>query len=526
MSQTFVFEELDETTRSYLTAVRDAQGAGAPGVFAPTKSSMAGCGCIAGPIIIALTLALTLTNWIGVVYDDPIRVALLQTAGLLVGGWLLIAGIRSSGMKGNNRIAGHWVYLDSLHLYQAYREQVKITKIDDAVEANFTHNYNNGAYQNSVVNILFSGNASTSVALNNEQRAEQMVVYLNYLAWARGPEGGERASLPPTSLGGLAKYVAKNDAEPKDAEDNINLNLVELDITEVPEEPVREGRAMPSFLPYIAILAAGAGIFYVMAFKVNPMVRDDALYEAVCKVTQPPSIEPRFLRVYLIDPRNTRHRTEVQQKLASFYDDAIQRIPQQGQGADANLRNGMVEILRSLKDADQPIVSLKVSEEAPKAGAEERVKKLREDLVGQMTVNADGSVTVNPNGILGELARLMPPIQEPPGVTFNPKPPPIGVQLIDFAQMPDDAKHAHFEVTYQFVQTKANPKLYQLVAKVEFRTNLDNDKPDATYTEDSRLVPETQFSQGLEQLKDRVLLGMLGKGANPGPVIPGMPKPK
>ncbi len=128
-----------------------------------------------------------------------------------------------------------------------------------------------------------------------------MVVYLNYLAWARGPEGGERASLPPASLGGLAKYVAKNDAEPKDAEDNINLNLVELDITEVPEEPTREGRALPSFLPYVVILVAGAGIFFVMAFIVNPPFRDDAIYEAVCKLTQPPSMEPRFLRVYLID---------------------------------------------------------------------------------------------------------------------------------------------------------------------------------------------------------------------------------
>ncbi len=164
-----------------------------------------------------------------------------------------------------------------------------------------------------------------------------------------------------------------------------------------------------------------------------------------------------------------------------------------------------------------------MSEEAPKPGAEERVKKLREDLVGQMTVNADGSVTVSPTGILGELARLMPPITEPPGVTFNPKPPPIGVQLIDFAQMPEDAKHAHFEITYEFVQTKANPKLYQLVAKVEIRTSVDGE-PVETYAEDNKLVAEGQFSQALDQLKDRLLLGLVGKGAAavPGvPVIPG-----
>src|SRR5439155_3226999 len=146
---------------------------------------------------------------------------------------------------------------------------------------------------------------------NNEQRAEQMVVYLNYLAWARGPDGGERATLPPASLGGLAKYVAKHDAEPKDAEDNINLNLIELDITEVPEEPKREGRAVPSFLPYVVIIAGGAAVFYLMAYVVNPPMRDDAIFDAVSKEPR----EPWFLRAYLLDERNTRHRAEIFQYL-------------------------------------------------------------------------------------------------------------------------------------------------------------------------------------------------------------------
>src|SRR5262245_60325646 len=76
MAQTFVFEELDEPTRDYLMAVRDAEGESAPGVFAPTSSALAGCGCIAGPIIIIATLLFTLTDWIDVIYDDPVRVAL------------------------------------------------------------------------------------------------------------------------------------------------------------------------------------------------------------------------------------------------------------------------------------------------------------------------------------------------------------------------------------------------------------------------------------------------------------------
>ena len=39
----------------------------------------------------------------GVIYNEPFGVALLQTAGLLVGGWLFAAGFR--GRASNNRIA-------------------------------------------------------------------------------------------------------------------------------------------------------------------------------------------------------------------------------------------------------------------------------------------------------------------------------------------------------------------------------------------------------------------------------------
>jgi hypothetical protein len=504
MPQTFIFEELDETTRNYLTAVRDAGGSGAPGVFSTTASSMAGCGCIAGAVVIVATFLLTLTTWIDVIYDDPVRVALLQTAGLVLGGWLLIAAMRSSGKKVGSKTAGHWVYVDPLHLYEAYREQVTVTRVDDAVEANFTHNYNNGSYQNSVVKVLLGGNSVAQVTLNNEQRAEQMVVYLNYLAWARG-EGGDRATLPPASLGGLAKYVAKNDAEPKDAEGNINLNLVELDITQVPEEPTREGRAAPSVLPYIFILVAAAAIFGLMAYVVNPPIRDEAIYDAVTRVTQPPSVEPRFLRAYLIDPRNTRHRDEVQRQLAGFYDPAISHVT--NRATDAELRGGMVQVLESLRTADQPIVSLKVTEKPDgKPGAAERQKKILEGIVG-------GNVAGGTGGIMDEFAKVSPPIQPGPGVVFKEQPPPIGHQLIAFVEAPEGANNAHFEITYT-LKPGINQNSYRVEILVEIRTTVEA-PPVATST--LSLPGEYSLSQleSNDAIRNAVVQATVGRvGAN------------
>jgi len=510
MSQTFIFEELDEATHDYLIAVRDNEGSGAPGVFAPSSSSMAGCGCIAGPIIVLVTLIFTLTNWIDVIYDDPVRVALLQTAGLLLGGWLLLAGIRSSASKGSKRVAGHWVYVDPLHMYEALREQVTVTRIDDAVEANFTHNYNNGNYQNSVIRILLGGNSVRQVTLKNEARAEQMVVFLNYLAWARG-EGGDRAILPAASLGGLAKYVSKNDAEPKDAEGNINLNLVELDITEVPEEPTREGRAMPSFLPYILILIGGLAIFGLMAYVINPPMRDDAIYSTITKYQW--AIEPRLLRAYLIDERNTRHRKEVQDLLSNFYNTPISQID--AKADNPLLKQGMIKVLESLRTADQPIVSMRITELVPdgkdktkrsdRAGADQRQKKLQEALVGGTATAGAGG------GIMDELARMSPAIRSPDGQPLTPQPPPIGHQLIAFAEAPEDANNAHFDIAYNLVPGSAANR-FVVEITVTIRTNIEeNPVANSTLGMPGEFTLEQLDGERMNEVRDRIVKGMIGK---------------
>lgn len=511
MPQTFVFEELDHSTQDYLLAVRTAEGDGAPGVFAPTSSSMVGCGCILGPIMIIGTLVLTLTNLIDVVYEDPVRVAFLQTAGLLIGGWLLFAAFRTKAGKNSPKMAGYWVYVDPLHLYEAYREQVTITRIDQAIEANFTHNYNNGTYQNSVVRIVLPEGATATVTLNNEQRAQQMVVFVNYLAWARGPDGGERAHLPPARLGALAKYFATHDIEPKDHEGNINFDLVSLTITTVPEEPKREGRAAPNILPYIIMLLAAIGIFFLMSQVINPPVRDAAIYEAVIK--EP--CEPWFLRLYLLDERNTAHRDRVLQRLGQEYDEAIAKLQQKP--GDANLRKGMIELLQSLKGAAPPIVSLQVTElTGGPPGAETRVTKLRDGLVGKVMGQKVDAGAKEPDyflasgGIMEELAILMPPVTPPPGVTF-PKPrTPRGIQMIEFAEKPAEAAHAHFEVTYTFTADPKDPNRYLLSATVEIRTDLDG-KPVATYTKPATLVGKDQVDAELTRLQDYLLAGLVGK---------------
>ncbi|VTT99208.1 unnamed protein product [Gemmataceae bacterium] len=514
MSQTFVFEELDSATRDYLTDVRATGGQGAPGVFALTSDSMSGCGCVSGIIVVVATLVVTLTSMVDVVYKDPGRVALLQTGGLLLGGWLIFAATRTSA-RGNAKVAGTWVYVDPLHVYEAFREQVTVTPTDGVTEASFTHNYNDGTYQNSVVRAIRSGAPPVVLTLKNELRAEQMVVFLNYLAWARGPEGGGRAELPPAALGALAKYVAENDHEPKDAEGNISLDLVGGRFESVPEEPKREGRAAPAFLPYVVLLVAGVALYFVMKEVVNPPIHDDAIYSAVS--TEP--CEPWFLQMYLLDEKNnTRHRQQVQARLAMEYDRAIHQLRAQ-KNPDSPLRLGMTKTLDSLKPTIRPVVSLTVSEASPKPGAEKRVEKLRDDLVGTVKGMKAGGDSPDPDyyvaegGIMGKMAELMPPVQpREPGTTFPVPRTAVGIQLIEFASKPEDASHAHFEVTYEFVPGAKAKGLYRIKAKVEVRTDLEA-APVATYTDEpTNEFTEGQFDSELLKLKDRILFGLVGAG--------------
>jgi hypothetical protein len=504
MSTTFNFEELDDATHDYLVAVRDAEGLGSPGVFVATSDSLPGCGCIAGPILIVVTLMLTLTTWLGIIYDDPVGVALLQTGGLLVGGWLLIAGFR--GGKGSDKVAGTWVYADPLFLYEAYREQVTATPIDEVVEAHFTHNYNNGAYQNSVVNISMGGNAVSTITIVNEARAEQMVVYLNYLAWARGPDGGERANLPAATLGGLAKYVAKNDHEPLDAESNINLNLIELDITEVPEEPTREGRATPAIVPYLVMLGFGVVCFFFLAFVINPPLRDDAIYDAIMKAP-----EPRFLRAYLVDKRNKLHRKEVTDKLSQFYDPAILHV--KTHGTDVSLKRGMADVLESVKTADQPVVSIRVTEKNTPPGKE-----------GSKSARESSLRTEFVNGLTGEFKRQQwgQPVPPPGGMVFKETPPPVGDQLLAFIEAPEEAKNVHFDITYTI--SPADFGASQITLYVEIRANIEDANPAGRST---IIVPGTftvadfeNHSGLVKKVQDELVKAMVGLNVQPGMINP------
>src|SRR5687767_13370978 len=126
------FEELDDETRDYLQEVRSRRGRGAPGVYAPGGDPRPIVAIIVGPLVGLLLFFLALRS-----SKDAWAVALLQTAGLLIGGWCVVYALRRWFAAGSDSYGGYFAYFDPLHAYQVKGETVTVTRLRQlrAVEA-------------------------------------------------------------------------------------------------------------------------------------------------------------------------------------------------------------------------------------------------------------------------------------------------------------------------------------------------------------------------------------------------------
>ena len=79
-------------------------------------------------------------------FDDTLKEAMLQTAGFMLGGWLVVAAVRvwMSGKSG--KYAGHFTYADPETLYQASGANVAVTTLADLRIRLEQHYQDNRAY--------------------------------------------------------------------------------------------------------------------------------------------------------------------------------------------------------------------------------------------------------------------------------------------------------------------------------------------------------------------------------------------
>ena len=362
MAKKYQLEQLDDATQDYLRAVRDRQGVGMPGLFAPRSFYLPIIGLISGIVVIIGVLILTLPP----LELTPMKAALLQTAGLLLGGWMIVAAVRVWASAGSRRYLGHFVYADALTLYDVAGSTVTVVDLLGLHSANGVDNFNEGRYQSTSIE-LYLEKGQKNLSLNNQEYARRLIVFLNGLAFIRSQGTGELQNQSPAALSEMARRLA--DGERTGGE--YRAGQVESEFATLPV-PQKTGRPSSGLIAYSVILALTVlGVIVLQA--INGPLRDDAMFELVMYEEPGFPVRPPALRFYLLHypPRDPgRHTNQVLNRLARLYEDPpaphlqgvlprLRTFP----GRDETLGPAFVELASTLKTAVEPVISIRVKEE-------------------------------------------------------------------------------------------------------------------------------------------------------------------
>src|SRR5437870_382407 len=167
------YRHLDSNARDYLASVAAGKGRGAPGIYIAGGSN-------ALPIISLLLGFLVL--FIGWVFafaslKEPWAVALLFTAGTLLGGWMIVYPFRRWFGGG----LGSFTYCDPLNVYEVNGSEVAVTNIRELSTLNVEEVFANSNYSKSKLHFHLPGKLHTA-EVNNRKRADLVADYYAVLA--------------------------------------------------------------------------------------------------------------------------------------------------------------------------------------------------------------------------------------------------------------------------------------------------------------------------------------------------------
>lgn len=331
MLRTIDYVQLDPATKAYLRAVRRANGRGSPGVFEATPDARAGLALLAGLVVLPLFL------WIGYSTNKaPWAAAMIQTAGVVLGGWLIVYALRR-WLASPDRYAGKFVYFDPEHVFVGRGEEVQYARLDPDATAK---------PDREAVRVV-TEDGTFAVPLSGRAAALAVADYYDALTHLRRRPDGWWAGESPAALGAIARFMVVNDRLP------VNLSEVTLDIGEMPPE-VRAARRRPSgVVRYLLIVAVGVGAY--LAFNAtNQPLHDEGAFAAVNQDS------PADLRHYLADPHTAAHHEEAKTKLAALYDKPIATV--KAGGTDEEVREAFATLLDSLRGPEIPAVSIAVTD--------------------------------------------------------------------------------------------------------------------------------------------------------------------
>ena len=365
----YLLEELDDASVEYLRAAKRAAGAGLPGIYVPAYSFSP-----IWPILAGIGILIGVYFCVAPPLHDPTNITMLLTAGILLGGWLIFAGIRIGVAKARGNNLGAFSYADPWQLWKVEGAKVEHISADGIRSIHvFENRDNEGNYKNSMLTLdTVDGVFNTTIAA--QVGAKEIEAYYKY--WTETLAGTRLSRNLAEEHAARAKAYAYDQQVRGDEQFRCEVPI-----------PSRVRQTAFGWLNLGLIVAAGAALYFLL----HPLVvvwRDDELFDLLR------TKQPNILRTYLLDPRNTRHRERVTEMLKDDYEPVIVAFQEQiGKTADpkvADLAEPLGEMLRALAVAKQPILTIRIREKIPpeianlplfdEAASRERIVLLKTEL--------------------------------------------------------------------------------------------------------------------------------------------------
>jgi hypothetical protein len=343
MLESFDYAQLNPEAKQYLADVRRINGRGAPGIYQAVSDKRPYWALGVGICVLPLFL------WIGYTSSKaPWATALLQTAGILLGGWLIWFGIRRWVVNTEN-FGGYFYYFDADHAFIGSGERLSLARIPPDAEV--------------VPKGPLSLRVSTEmdefrVPVPSRPFADQVADYYHALAWVRDREDGPFFDLDIDEAGAVAKYMAEeNQAPPNVTEADLRIDST----TDLIRPKGNPKSGVMNLLIWFGIAAAAYAVF----MSTNGIFQDNMAFanarDNLGKNSQDKVTGGQGLRDYLLNERNTRNREEAKQLLAKLYDAPIAAV-KGNPDSDPQLRDGMIALLESLRSPETPAVSISVTD--------------------------------------------------------------------------------------------------------------------------------------------------------------------
>ena len=346
MLESFDYAQLNPEAKKYLADVRRVNGRGAPGIFQAVSDKRPFWALGVGICVLPLFL------WIGYTSTKaPWATALLQTAGILLGGWLIWFGVRRWFVNAEN-FGGYFYYFDADHAFIGSGERLSLARIPPDAEV---------VPKGPLALRISTEMDEFRVPVPNRPFADQVADYYHALAWVREREDGPFSDLDIDEAGAVAKYMAEeNQAPPNVTEADLRIDST----TDLIRPKGNPKSGVMNLLIWFGIAAAAYAVF----MSTNGIFQDNMAFanarDNLGKDSQDKVTGGQGLRDYLLNERNTRNREEAKQLLAKLYDAPIAAV-KGNPDSDPQLRDGMIALLESLRSPETPAVSIAVTDATP-----------------------------------------------------------------------------------------------------------------------------------------------------------------